>query len=94
MDPVSKLLMVMIVGDRSLAIAQVVLHQVKQRLAVDCLPVFFTDGLVHYKTAILTHFGQWTLPVSATGEAPTKPRWFPLPGLLYAQVINLSLEFV
>jgi IS1 family transposase len=89
MDPVSKLLIVMMVGDRSLAVAQTVVHQVKQRLAVDCLPVFFTDGLAHYKTALLTHFGQWLPPSPSTRVgASARPRWFPLPGLLYAQVIK------
>ena len=82
MDPVSKLMLVVVVGERLLAVAQAVVHQVKQRLTVDCLPVFFTDGLAHYKTAILTHFGYWSRPSSATVGAPLKLRWFPLPGLL------------
>jgi hypothetical protein len=71
-----------------LAVAQAVVHQVKQRLARDALPVFLTDGLAHYKTAILTHSGQWALSASAPGEASPKPRWVPLPGLLYAQVVK------
>ncbi len=89
MDPVTKLLLVVGVGERSLAVAQAVVHQVKQRLVPDCLPLFLTDGLAHYKTALLTHLGHWLqLAPSATVAAPAKPRWFPLPGLLYAQVIK------
>ena len=84
MDPVSKLLLVMVVGDHSLAVAQAVVHQVKRRLAAHCLPLFLTDGLAHYKTALLTHFGRWVLPSGAS----VKPRWFPMPGLVYAQVIK------
>jgi len=84
MDPVSKLLLVMVVGDRSLAVAQVVVHQVKRRLAAHCLPLFLTDGLAHYKTALLIHFGQWMPPCGTS----VKPRWFPVPGLVYAQVIK------
>jgi hypothetical protein len=40
-------------------------------------------------TALLTHDGHWGQPArrQATGPAP-KPRWMPLPGLLYAQVIK------
>jgi len=40
-------------------------------------------------TALLTHYGHWVQPSrrQATGLAP-KPRWLPLPGLLYAQVIK------
>src|SRR4029450_6929444 len=35
------------------------------------------------------HFGRWVQPPrrQATGLAP-KPRWMPLPGLLYAQVVK------
>src|SRR3989449_3163822 len=40
-------------------------------------------------TALLTHYGQWVqLPRrQAQGPAP-KPRWMPLPALLYAQVVK------
>jgi hypothetical protein len=89
MDPESKLLLVMDVGPRTLAMAQCVVHQVVQLLAPDCVPLFLSDGFKEYMAAILTHFGHWVpLPRrQATGPAP-KPRWRPLPGLLYAQVIK------
>jgi hypothetical protein len=89
MDPESKLLLVMDVGPRTLAMAQCVVHQVVQLLAPDCVPLFLSDGFKEYMAAILTHFGHWVpLPRrQATGPAP-KPRWKPLPGLLYAQVIK------
>jgi hypothetical protein len=40
-------------------------------------------------TALLTHYGHWVQPPrrQATGPLP-KPRWLPLPGLLYAQVVK------
>jgi len=40
-------------------------------------------------TAVLTHYGHWVQPPrrQAQGPAP-KPRWMPLPGLLYAQVVQ------
>jgi len=77
------------VGERTLALAQRVVHQVVQVLAPDCAPLFLTDGFREYMTALLTHDGQWVhLPRrQATGPAP-KPRWMPLPGLRYAQVIK------
>src|SRR5438128_301329 len=89
LDPVTKLLLTIDVGDRTLAMAQRVVHQVVQMLAPGCVPVFLTDGFKEYTTALLTHFGQWVyLPRSqATGPAP-KPRWMPRPQLLYAQVIK------
>src|SRR6266705_3633489 len=89
MDPQSKLLLTIEVGERSLAMAQRVVHQVVQVLAPGCVPLFLTDGLKEYATALLTHYGQWVQPErrQATGPAP-KPRWMPLPQLLYAQVIK------
>jgi len=89
MDPVTKLLLAIAVGDRTLAMAQRVVHQVVQVLAPGCVPLFLTDGFKEYTTALLTHYGQWVQPArrQATGAAP-KPRWMPLPGLLYAQVVK------
>lgn len=89
LDPVTKLLLTIDVGDRTLAMAQGVVHQVVQVLAPDCMPLFLTDGFREYTTALLTHFGHWVQPPrqQATGPAP-KPRWIPLPGLLYAQVVK------
>lgn len=89
MDPVSKLLVALDVGDRTLALAQRLVHQVVEVLAPGCVPLFLTDGFKEYTTAILAHFGQWVQPprCQAPGPAP-KPRWMPLPGLLYAQVIK------
>ena len=89
LDPVSKLLLTIDVGDRTLAMAQGVVHQVVQVLASGCVPLFLTDGFKAYATALLTHYGQWVQPArrQATGPAP-KPRWMPLPGLRYAQVIK------
>jgi IS1 family transposase len=89
MDPESKLLLAIDVGDRTLAMAQRVVHQVAQVLAPDCAPLFLTDGFREYLTALLTHYGQWVqLPRrQATGPRP-KPRWMPQPQLLYAQVVK------
>jgi len=88
-DPVTKLLLTIEVGDRTLAMAQRVVHQVVQVLAPGCVPLFFTDGFKEYTTALLTHYGQWVQPPrrQAQGPAP-KPRWLPLPQLLYAQVVK------
>ena len=83
MDPESKLLLTIDVGDRTLAMAQRVVHQVVQVLAPACAPLFLPDGFREYLTALLTHYGQWVQPARqwAQGPAP-KPRWMPLPGLL------------
>src|SRR4029434_2210093 len=89
MDPESKLLLAIDVGHRTLAMAQRVVHQVTQVLAPSCAPLLLTDGFREYLTALLTHYGQWVQPPrrQAQGPAP-KPRWRPLPQLLYAQVVK------
>jgi len=88
-DPITKLLLTIDVGDRTLAMAQRVVHQVVQVLAPGCVPLFLTDGFKEYTTALLTHYGQWVQPARqrAQGLAP-KPRWMPLPQRLSAQVIK------
>src|SRR5262252_315877 len=89
MDPESKLLLALDVGDRTLAMAQRVVHHVAQVLAPDCAPLFLTDGFREYLTALLTHYGQWVQPARQRAQGPApKPRWMPLPQLLYAQVIK------
>jgi hypothetical protein len=50
LDPVSKLLLTIDAGDRTLAMAQCVVHQVAQVLAPDCAPLFLTDGFKEYMT--------------------------------------------
>ena len=88
-DPESKLLLSAQVGERTLAMAQAMLHQLAQLLAPGCVPFFLSDGYPHYLTTIVTHFGHWVPPprCQARGPAP-KPRWMPLPELLYAQVVK------
>jgi IS1 family transposase len=86
-DPVSKLLLALDVGDRTLAMAQRIVHQVAQVLAPGCIPLFLTDGFKEYATTLLTHYGEWVQPGRRQANGPVpKPRWMPLPALLYAQV--------
>jgi IS1 family transposase len=88
-DPVTKLLVAIDGGERTLAMAQRFVHHVAQVLAPDCAPLFLTDGFREYMTALLTHYGHWMQPErhQARGPGP-KPRWMPLPALLYAQVVK------
>src|SRR2546421_8865803 len=89
MDPESKLVLAIDVGDRTLAMAQRLVHQVAQVLAPGCAPLFLTDGFREYMTTLLTHYGYWVQPPRRQGKGPTpKPRWMPLPQLLYAQVVK------
>jgi IS1 family transposase len=89
MDPESKRLLAIDVGDRTLAMAQRVVHHVAQLLAPDCAPLFLTDGFREYLTALLTHSGSWVQPSRRQDKGPhPKPRWMPLPQLLSAQVVK------
>jgi len=85
----SKLLLAIDVGERTLAMAQRLVHQVVQVVVPGCLPLFLTDGFKEYATAFLTHFGRWVRSPrrQATGPAP-EPRWMTRPELLYAQVVK------
>src|SRR6516164_11121552 len=88
-DPVTKLLVAIDVGERTLAMAQRFVHHVAQVLAPDCAPLFLTDGFREYMTALLTHYGYWVQPPRRQDKGPTpKPRWMPRPQLLYAQVVK------
>jgi hypothetical protein len=87
MAPKRKLLLVIDVGTRPLERAQRVVQQVVQRLAPGCVPLCLTDGLKDYGTAWLAHFGQWMQSARRRDQGPLpKPRWVPVPELLYAQV--------
>jgi IS1 family transposase len=89
MDPTSKLLVVVEVGSRTLAMAQRVVHQVTQVLARDCVLLFLTDWFKEYRTAILGHFGSWMHPERRQDKGPRpQPRWMPLPALRSAQVVK------
>jgi transposase-like protein len=89
MDPGCKLILAVDVGDRTLAMAQRLVHQVTRVLAPHCAPLFLTDGFREYLTALVTHYGRWLQPERRHDKGPQpKPRWMPLPGLLYAQVVK------
>ena len=88
-DPESKLLLVIDVGTRTLEMAQRVVHQVVQVLAASCVPLCLTDGHRDYTMAFLAHWGYWVQPERTQDRGPApKPRWMPLPELLYAQVVK------
>ena len=88
-DPESKLLLSVQVGERTLAMAQAVLHQIAQLVAPGCVPLFLRDGSPNYLSAIVSHFGHWVQPPrhQDKGSVP-KPRWMPMPELLNAQVVK------
>src|SRR5262245_15250533 len=61
-------------------------RNITEFIVVSTCPHF---GMVSYATALLTHFGQWVhSPRRQNQGATPKPRWMPLPQLLYAQVVK------
>jgi hypothetical protein len=72
MDPVGKLILAADVGERTLALAQRLVHQVTRVLTPHCAPLFLTDGFREYLTALVTHYGEWLHPErrQATGPQP------------------------
>jgi IS1 family transposase len=81
LDPLTKLIPVLHLGARTQAAAHGVVHDLRQRLAPGCLPVFTSDGLNLYFYALSAHFGQWV-----RGVGQRTRQWQVLPGLLYGQV--------
>ena len=81
LDPLTKLIPVLHLGTRTQHAAHHVVHELGERLAPGCLPVFTTDGLSLYFYALTAHFGQW---VNSVGRRARQ--WQVLPGLLYGQV--------
>src|SRR5215471_19004062 len=73
-DPVTKLLVAIDVGERPLAMTQRFVHHVAQVLALDCALLFLTDGFREYATALLTHYGHWV-------QSPRRQAKGPLPKL-------------
>jgi hypothetical protein len=67
-DPVCKLILAINVGDRTLAMAQRLVHQLTQVLAPDCAPLFLTDGFGEYLKALVTHYGRWMQPERRDGR--------------------------
>jgi hypothetical protein len=59
MDPVWKLSLAVDIGQRTLAMAQRLVHQVTHVLAPHGAPLLLTDGFREYLTALVTHYGQY-----------------------------------
>jgi IS1 family transposase len=86
-DPVHKLVMAVLVGERSEEEAVGFVSRVRARLADACQPLLTSDCLPHYAEAILRVFGVWIQPQRKgdRGRFP-KPRQVPPEGLQYATV--------
>ena len=86
-DPVHKLVIAVLVGERSQEEAIGFVARLRARLADACQPLLTSDCLPHYVEAILRAFGMWIQPQrnGDRGRFP-KPRQVPPDGLKYATV--------
>lgn len=82
-DARTKLIPAFTLGSRTQALAHQLAHEVVTRLALDCVPVFSSDGLALYFYALTAHFGTWRPAASKR-----RRRWTVNVELLYAQVIK------
>jgi IS1 family transposase len=86
-DPVHKLVIAVLVGERSEEEAVGFVARLRARLASACEPLLTSDCLPHYAEAILQAFGVWIRPQRKgdRGRFP-KPRQVPPAELKYATV--------
>jgi IS1 family transposase len=86
--PVWRLVLAFVVGKRTQESATLWLHRVAH-VTARRLPLFTSDQLPEYRTALLHVYGQWVQPArnGNRGRFP-EPRRVPPPDLLYAQVIK------
>ncbi len=81
MDPLTKLIPVLHLGARTQQAAHAVVHDLRQRLAPGCLPIFTSDGLNLYFYALTAHFGAWVAGVGRRARS-----WQVAGELIYGQV--------
>jgi IS1 family transposase len=75
-DPLYKLVVAPVEGEREEAAAEALLRKVKSRLAPGLIPLFTSDRVVHYAAALLQVFGRLVPPArqGSRGRFP-KPRY-------------------
>jgi IS1 family transposase len=82
-DARTKLIPAFSLGPRTQAMAHQLVHEIVERLAPGCLPIFSSDGLVLYFYAVTAHFGAWVQI-----EGVRHRSWVVSAQLLYAQVVK------
>jgi IS1 family transposase len=82
-DPRTKILPVLQLGPRTQNMAHLVVHSLRQMLAPGCLPLFTSDGLHLYFSALTAHFGHWR---QVCHRGRNMRQWQVAAGLIYGQV--------
>jgi IS1 family transposase len=87
MAPESRMVLSHAVGERNQMMAREIVTKTAKRLA--SIPLFVTDGLRFYASALLDQYGQWVAyPPTGKRGRPRKDRLVPKEELRYAQVIK------
>ena len=86
-DAATKIIPHVHVGRRMITDAYTFVHGLKGRLAADHVPVFSSDGLRHYFSALTAHFGSWHAP---EGQQ-RKRRWHVDPRLLFGMLYKVKV---
>lgn len=82
-DPLTKCIPVLQLGPRTQRVAHLLIHRLHEQLAPGRLPIFTTDGLNAYCSALTAHFGHW---IQRAGSKKKVRQWQVAAGLLYGQV--------
>jgi hypothetical protein len=82
-DPRTKILPVLELGPRTQHMAHQLIHSLRQILTPGCLPIFTSDGLNLYFSALTAHFGHW---LEADRQGRQRRQWQVAKGLIYGQV--------
>ena len=82
-DLLTKILPVLQLGPRTQNTAHTVIHSLRQLLTPGCIPLFTSDGLNLYFSALTAYFGEW-LQVRRRGR--NMRQWKVAVGLIYGQV--------
>lgn len=87
--PVWRLVLAFVVGKRDQESANLLLERVAY-VTDEHIPLFTSDQLPEYRSALLHAYGTWYQPQRKgnRGRYP-KPRRRPIPGLLYAQIVKV-----
>jgi len=87
LDPISKALPALHLGGRKAEDSYALVHELKLRLAPDCVPAVTTDGLRAYFSGLTAHFGRWFRPEGARTD-----HWEVDERLTYGQLVKRRVK--
>jgi len=86
-DAVTKIIPQVHVGGRMITDAYTFVHELKARMSTGHIPIFSSDGLRHYFSALTAHYGIWREP----GPGKRKPSWQVDSQLLFGMLYKIKV---